>query len=106
MSTPIQWKWDSRTIMQAIELIDKALAAKHGPISFRQALASCRDDLHIECEELERNGIAEECNEAYLAIFDGLSLLSLALSGRAINTRFLGMAKDHLQRFFDCEVAS
>lgn len=106
MNTPIQWQWDSTTIMRAVEAIEKAQAGRHGPLPYRDLLTNVRDWLHDECQELERNGMAEDCNDAYLAIFDGLSLLSLALHGRAINVKFLGMAKEHLQRFFDCEVTT
>jgi len=106
MSTNIVWHWDVAIVHDTIDLIAKA---QHDPMSrirCRKKLEDARDELHQACQEFERNGMCEECEEAYYCLFDALSHLTEALRGRAVLERHLGMAKSALHQFLNCEVQS
>lgn len=106
MITPVQWHWDAASIHEAIDTIERALPTAFDRIRYRKKLEDQRDLLRDTCEEFERSGLAEDCGDAYLCLFDALSHLTEAVRGRAVHTLSLERAQTALERFFDCEVTT
>lgn len=100
MMTPIQWAFDLQDAMDVRDYINGVLrSGKEAHFSWHQ-LKTCRDRLHELVSEVGLADADEQYAEAYWHLWDALSYLTAAITGRDVNIQLLIDARDMLDALF------
>lgn len=80
--------------------LERCVKGELGGVAVILALDKAQDDLYEACLAFEAEGLADVCDDLYIACFDALSFISTARRCRPISMHLVQLAIDALDRIY------